>query len=520
MEAIIYRRFSTQEQGRGSTLQRQSELCTAYCEGQGWTVVKVVTDSGVSAWTGQNIESGNLATLTRELVANGGAGKVIVVEQLDRITRQPPNKVMAWLTKITEAGAALATVNDRALINADSFAKDPASTVMLVFNAYRSFSESQHKSERLSAAWAKKRESGKPMTARAPAWLELVNGEFRPIEERASTVRKIFTLAALGDGSTRIAQQLNSAGVPTFGNSNGWQISYIKKILKNRAVIGEFQPHTKPRGGIRQPSGDPIPDYFPAIVSERDFALVNSQRPTLRQSASREFANLLSGLCYCQSCGGKVIRINRGEETLATGETVRREYLQCERSRRKLCDAKVSYNLQKFTNAVIDAVLEFGLKATQKPDAGTRNLENIIASLERQEADTNLKAARLLTLVEEGDESAGTRYRDLKAQAKSLKAQRRSTESTLAARRATPSSSDMASRIAHLRAQLEDSEDARREVKLALDRFIEKIICQPETGDFDLEVYPEILLYMDVELAPFWKAGAEHSAKRLSERWG
>lgn len=487
MEAIIYRRFSSQEQGKGSTLKRQTELCEAYCKRKGWTVIDTVTDSGVSAWSGANIQTGNLAKLTKRLSAKG-ADTVIVVEQLDRITRQPPNIVINWLTGLTTAGSALATVNDDVLIDGDSFATNPAATVMLVFNAYRAFSESQHKSERLAKAWAGKRDTGKPMTARTVGWIKLVDGEFRVIEERAEIVRRIFKLALEGHGATRIAKQFNSERIAPFGRSNGWQISYIKKVLKNRAVLGEFQAHTKKRGEERKAVGDPIPDYYPQVVSDADFARVQAIRPTVRQAASRGFVNLLSGLTECHECGGRVIYLNGGIETLADGSKVRREYLQCEQARRGLCGAIERLNYQSLLKFVLDSFLREGLAATERaPDSKVTELEDSLAQIERQAGDKSAKADRLLTLVEEGDKSATERYRTYRDDAKALKADAGRVREALEAERASPALADQFAIVERLRADLEHSEEARKQAKFALDRCILKIICQMTVKRFRIE---------------------------------
>ena len=508
MEAIIYRRYSNREQGSGSSLSRQSSICEAYCERKGWPVIDVVSDEGISAWSGANIETGNLSKLT-ERIESDGKGKVIVVEQLDRITRQPPDRIILWLSRINRAGASLATANDDNVIDADSFSQNPLSTMGLVFNAYRAFSESQHKSERLSAAWEKKRKAGNAMTGRCVAWLKLIDGQFVVIEERADVVRRIFALALAGYGPTRIARLLNEEGVNTFGRSKGWHISYIKKILSNRAVIGELQPHTRPRSGQRMPAGDPISDYYPAIVSERDFALVKAQRPTVRQSASRGFANLLSGLCECRLCGGKVIYLNRGTERLADGTSVRREYLQCEQSRRGLCDGKLTYPYQSTLDDILDRVLAAALMGVAEPRAKAESLENEVLKLERLAADADARAERLLKIVEEGDDIAGERYRTVRAESRSYKSAAKSARTRLLAENATPSSADMAARAQKLRGDLSADEDARRATKMALDRFVQRVEFDPVTGQFEIDCSPEILLHFGVELSAFWRRAAE-----------
>ena len=508
MEAIIYKRYSSREQKRGSSLTRQSSVCEAYCERKGWRVAKVVSDEGVSAWNGANIETGNLAKLTKSLLQDG-ENKVIVVEQLDRITRQPPNKVINWLTTLTDSGSALATANDDVVITANSFAENPMNTMGLVFNAYRAFSESQHKSNRLRAAWNQKRKSGKPMTGRTVAWLKLIDGEFKVIEERAEVVRRIFQLALQGKGPTLIARALNEDGIETFGKSNGWHVSYIKKILRNRAVLGEFQPHIKKKGGERKPAGDLMPDYYPQVVSERDFSLVQAQRPTVRQAASRGYANLLSGLCKCTACGGNVVYLNGGIETRAGGSQVRREYLQCEQSRRGLCDLRQRYPYTVIRDMVLDKILEVGLKATAEPNDRLKQIEEEVLALERQAKDAETRAQRLLILFEEGDDAAGARYRANRAEATAKNGAASLARSKLAAEQATPTLGVQAERVSALRSQLECSEDARHEAKIAIDHFVRKIVCGPEREQFDLDVSADILLQFDHGMSKFWRDAAE-----------
>ncbi|WP_210379945.1 recombinase family protein, partial [Borreliella garinii] len=58
-------------------------------------------------------------------------------------------------------------------------------------------------------------------------------------------VQDIFDWCCNGMGNESIARRLNEGNVPTFGSrsKNLWHTSYIQKILNNRSVLGEFQPH-------------------------------------------------------------------------------------------------------------------------------------------------------------------------------------------------------------------------------------------------------------------------------------
>lgn len=495
VQAIIYRRFSSLEQGRGSTLARQSALCEAYIRRKGWDLVETVTDEGVSAWTGANINEGNLAKLTQRLIADG-KGKVVVVEQLDRITRQPPNRVIVWLTTLTASGAALATANDDIVVDEASLATSPIPILSLVFNAYRAYSESQHKSDRVANAWEQKRQIAdqKPMTGRCVAWLKLVNNAFVPQPERVATVQRIFAMALNGLGATAIAKVLNSERIDTFGKSDGWQVSYIKKILKNRAVLGEFQPHSKPRGMPRKPVGDPIPQYYPQIVSDSDFALLHSSRRTVTKSRTpRRYANLLAGLCECESCGGGVTFVSGGTEQLSDGTEVVRDYLQCERARRGLCDARRRYPYRKFENDILSTVIHAGLAASAPMNAKANELANELATAERLATSSQDRANRLLQLIEEGDETATDRYRQLIAESKYQKGRAKALKATLKAERARPLASDLLDRVRDLRSRLDQDEDARAEAKVALDRFVVRIVCLPNANSYIAELSKEIL---------------------------
>ena len=124
----------------------------------------------------------------------------------------------------------------------------------------------------------------KKLTAKAPAWLKLSQDrtKFILIPEAAKAIELIFRKKLAGKGAERIARELNDDPniwkPPRTGpkKTGGWRGSYINKILRNRAVIGEFQPY-KLVDGKRQPIGDPIPDYFPPVIDKELFYQVQAQ---------------------------------------------------------------------------------------------------------------------------------------------------------------------------------------------------------------------------------------------------
>ena len=67
-------------------------------------------------------------------------------------------------------------------------------------------------------------------------------------------------------GQAAITSRLNAADVPPPKGTNGWHHSTVGALLRDRRLIGEFQPMMVTEDGRRVPNGDPIRDYYPAII--------------------------------------------------------------------------------------------------------------------------------------------------------------------------------------------------------------------------------------------------------------
>jgi hypothetical protein len=176
---------------------------------------------------------------------------------------------------------------------------DPGDFFDYALEAMRGNSESNAKSMRNGAAWKRKRQAardgGATMTRSLPAWIEERNGERCLIPERAEAIRRIFQLAARGYGIVLTIKALISAGVPAFGLSGHWSQSYIALLLKDRRVLGEFQPRVL--GG--EPDGEVIMGYYPAVVTEEEWYAAragSAQRTKHRGRQAEEHINVFAGL--------------------------------------------------------------------------------------------------------------------------------------------------------------------------------------------------------------------------------
>ncbi|VTU02415.1 site-specific recombinase : Site-specific recombinase OS=Rhizobium sp. Pop5 GN=RCCGEPOP_06266 PE=4 SV=1: Resolvase: Recombinase [Gemmataceae bacterium] len=278
IQAFSFIRWSRPEQGKGDTLRRQKKASANLCERHGWNLTELPPLQGRSAFRGKQRAVGPLAEFLK-LAEDGRVpkGSVLIVESLDRLTREAVRTAVKFFLSILDAGIDIATTNPEHIFKHDA-ENDIQDIMIAVVVLSRGHEESAVKSERVGEAWAKKRERAKTekLTATCPAWLRLREDRsgFEVIDKNADTVRLIFRLAADGYGVFRITRKLNADKVPTLGSkkkkARQWYESYVIRILNNRAVLGEYQPCTR-NGNKSVPQGEPIKDYYPPILKEADF---------------------------------------------------------------------------------------------------------------------------------------------------------------------------------------------------------------------------------------------------------
>src|SRR5262245_58121687 len=110
IRAYSYIRWSTPDQGKGDSLDRQMEAARAYAARHELELDETldITDPGVSAHYGKNIEAGKLRAFL-EAVRDGivPRGSYLLVESLDRISRQTVRRAVRTMEEIVEAGITL-----------------------------------------------------------------------------------------------------------------------------------------------------------------------------------------------------------------------------------------------------------------------------------------------------------------------------------------------------------------------------------------------------------------------------
>jgi DNA invertase Pin-like site-specific DNA recombinase len=268
-KAFSYLRVSSPEQRKGDSLRRQVEASRKFAQAHGLELDEGLSDIGISAYRGANRYKGALARFL-QLVREGKVpkGSFLLVESLDRLSREQVLDALKLFIEIIDADITIATILDGQIYEKEAIQGDFTRLIISLSIMARAHEESRVKAQRLGAAWDQKRKDvGRlKLTAMCPHWLKLSpeKTNFVVEEDKVSVIKRIFEMSASGMGRHSIARVLNEDRIPSLMGKS-WNASGIHHLLTSDAVLGSYQPHSK-RSGERLPHGEPITGYYPRIL--------------------------------------------------------------------------------------------------------------------------------------------------------------------------------------------------------------------------------------------------------------
>lgn len=333
--ALLYLRLSSITDDSTSIARQEADL-RAYADRQGWNVVDLLVDNGVSGR-----KTREKATEAVRRLADDEAD-VLAVWKLDRFTRQG----WAGLAELTDAleyrkrtgrPALFVTIQDN--MNSDQ----PAFRLLAGMLSEMARSEAENTALRVKNSIKYRRTvTHKVASGSAPFGYRSVpapDGVGRVLvldPAEAPIVREVAGRLAEGvETVASILRDLHARGIPT-GRSEarrarqrgdvwedlkrgGWTATAIRRIWTSEANLGR-QRH----GGdvVRGADGLPL-QVWPAILDVATLEAVRRRfglglvAPTPRERRTRA-ARLLSGLAYCGDCGGKMY-VNSSKEGRRAG---------------------------------------------------------------------------------------------------------------------------------------------------------------------------------------------------------
>ncbi len=166
MRAFSYLRWSSDNQTKGHSLERQLAATREICREKGWTLDEsIFPDEGVSGYHGDNIEKGHLAHFIEAVEARKiKTPCVLVVEALDRLTRLKLSQARSLFDRLLGNGVMICTAHNRKIYDATSL-ENPFEIIMSLMEFSAAHEYSKNIGRRSRAAWEAKKQKARNVPA-------------------------------------------------------------------------------------------------------------------------------------------------------------------------------------------------------------------------------------------------------------------------------------------------------------------------------------------------------------------
>lgn len=300
MTAAIYIRWSTEDQGTGTTLEVQRDSCLKYASEKGWVVAPehIFIDDGVS---GAKESRPALNRLNHAIQQS--AISTVIVYKLDRLARSP---YLAYklVEKDWHKKASLVSITE-------SHIDTTTTTGQLGFGIAAIFAAHERNTIRDRTMSGKRRraEEGRNPGLRPPYGYGIAEKQCVVVDSEAAIVCRLYDDYLSGRTDGQIKTALNHDGIRTRAGGP-WHISAVQRILTNPAYKGTLV------------YGDIVAEgAYPVIIQPERWEEVQTLRQQKASSHCRrvggESPYILSGRLYCTSCGrpmnGRVCRNGKYE---------------------------------------------------------------------------------------------------------------------------------------------------------------------------------------------------------------
>ncbi|MCB0190591.1 MAG: recombinase family protein [Anaerolineae bacterium] len=278
MRVVIYTRVSSAEQVGGYSLEAQEEQCRQWAATQGYEVVRVFVEPGVSARTDQRP-----AFQAMIQIVAAGAADAVLIHKSDRIARN----LLDWLVyrdRLETAGKKILSVTEP-FLNDDSAESRMVAGIIGAVNEFYSANLSRE----VTKGQSQKAKSGRFPGGRLPI------GYTRDLDKNiiidpkyAPVIAQAFVAFAGGDYTLQSWGEKSKAEGLAKDDNKPFTAPYWQRIFRNRFYIGEFAW----RGELY--TGD-----HPPLVNEETFTAVQQLLDERGSGGSRtRHFWLLSGLLW------------------------------------------------------------------------------------------------------------------------------------------------------------------------------------------------------------------------------
>ena len=324
MRVWLYARLSNDDDREMNSLLNQREICQAFAEQHGYTIVGQSFDDNIS---GMSFDRRGLD----ELAAAVDADKIdaVIVKDLSRLGRHRTQTAL-FIDYLREHQARVISATE----GVDTFRDEDDLTIGVrgLMNDYYA----KDIGKKIRAGYRQKQKDGIVITPPFGYRKDKNTGQIKVDTEAAVTVQLIYSLYLQGCGQKEIARRLNAAGRKTPAQLRAercgrevrhthktrdgqflWTYASVKNILTEEAYTGVLNNHRRECNNGKTKHIDKADWYrhegfFPVIIEKQEWeqvqALLKRQaRPANGNQAKHRYAGLLT----CRECGNTFIPMIR-----------------------------------------------------------------------------------------------------------------------------------------------------------------------------------------------------------------
>jgi site-specific DNA recombinase len=309
MRLGLYRRISSDPDGRSPSMRRQETDARRFAEARGDEIVRVYTDQDLSAYTGVDRPG------FEELLADADAGLIdgILVWKLDRLTRRFSDLERIWRL-IEKRKVTLLSVND----SIDT--QTAADQFMLRTMVGIAEMESANTSLRVRRAKKDSADNGQPNPGGMRAFGYTTNKRDL-VPDEAAVIKEAAERLLAGHSLVSIINDLNARGIRT-PRGKAWLPGTLAAVLVNPRIAG-----------LRAYKGEIVGDaVWPAIINREQ----HEKLVALRKDATRRWVprgrrpqHLLSGMVECARCGEQAEKTGEQANRMVNRPEQGRDYYIC-----------------------------------------------------------------------------------------------------------------------------------------------------------------------------------------------
>ncbi len=318
----LYCRLSRDDElvGDSNSITNQKAILKKYADDNGFKNTEFYVDDGFS---GTNFNRPGFISMLDDI--KSGKVSTVITKDLSRLGRNHIRTGEYIEIIFPDYNVRYIAIND----NVDTNKED--NEIMPFKNLFNEY-HSRDCSKKVIAVFKAKGKSGKPLTTNPPYGYKKSEADknvWEIDEEAAEVVKRIFRLCIEGYGPSQIAGILTkdkilipsahaiSKGYANFRNPDNptkWCEKTIAAILERKEYLGHTINFRTKRKSYKEKKTILLPESewmifentHPAIISQKDFDLVQELRKNKRRPQRCKEVNPFSGMVYCSDCGSKM----------------------------------------------------------------------------------------------------------------------------------------------------------------------------------------------------------------------